>query len=108
MTVFLLSVPLMIVGVAIAVLPVLVGSARHHRSIVAGELETPESRAVEADFWHHMLGHRKVEDFAPTPDLVPDAEVIRVGVPVESLISTEPSVWRTPAHSGAQMVTSAR
>jgi hypothetical protein len=108
MTVLLLSVPLMIVGVAIAVLPVLVGSARHHRSIMAGELETPESRAVEADFWHHMLGHRKVEDFAPTPDLVPDAEVIRVGVPAESLVSTDPSVWRTPSYPGSQLVTSDR
>jgi hypothetical protein len=35
---------------------------------------------------------REVEDYAPTPDLVEDAEVLRV-VPADRMAGTEPTVW---------------
>jgi hypothetical protein len=94
---FIVTIPLMALGVGIAVLPVLVGSMRHDRAMRSGELPTLQTATQEADFWHHMLGHRRVEDFAPTPDLIEDDEVIRVGVPTERRVSVEPSVWKTPA-----------
>ena len=97
MTIFYVTIPLMVLAVAVAVLPVLLGSVRHHRAMIQGKIETPESAAQEADFWHHMLGDRTVADFAPTPDLVDDKEVLRVGVPEEQRISTYPSLWRVPA-----------
>jgi hypothetical protein len=97
MTIFYITIPLMVLAVAVAVLPVLLGSVRHHRAMIQRQLETPESADQEADFWHHMLGHRTVEDYAPTPDLVNDQEVLRVGVPEERRIRTDPSVWRVPA-----------
>ena len=97
MLAFIITIPLMALGVAVAVLPVLVGSVRHDRAMRSGALPTSGTASQEADFWHHMLGHRRVEDFAPTPDLIEDEEVIRVGVPTERRVSVEPSVWRTSA-----------
>jgi uncharacterized membrane protein len=92
MTLFYITIPLMIAAVAIAVVPVLVGSFRHDRALERGHFETAESVAQESDFWHHMLGHRKVEGYAPTPNLVEDAEVLRV-VPADRMVSNEPTVW---------------
>ncbi len=92
MTLFYLTIPFMVLGVAVAVLPVLIGSFRHHKSLSEGRFETQESMAQEADFWHHMLGHRTVEDYAPTPDLVEDKEVLRV-VPAERMVNSDPTVW---------------
>lgn len=66
MTPFYVTIPLMVMAVTVAVLPVLAGSFRHHRSMAEGQLETGTWAVQEADFWHHMLGHRRVEDFAPT------------------------------------------
>jgi len=84
MTWLYFAVPLMIVAVAIAVVPVLVGSFRHSNE--------PEihfrSVAQEADFWHHMLGHRTVEELAPTPDLVRNRDILRV-VPDDRILTTE-------------------
>ena len=74
MTWIYLSVPLMVAAIAIAVVPVLVGSLRHNR--------TPErpfgSVQQESDFWHHTLGHRAVEDFSLTPELIETGELLRV------------------------------
>jgi hypothetical protein len=74
MTWLYLTAPLMVAAIAIAVVPVLVGSLRHNR--------TPErpfgSVEQESDFWHHMLGHRAVEDHAPTPELIETGELLRV------------------------------
>jgi len=74
MTWIYFTVPLMIAAIAIAIVPVLVGSLRHNRA--------PErplgSVEQESDFWHHMLGHRAVEDFAPTPERIETRELLRV------------------------------
>jgi hypothetical protein len=95
MAIFYLSIALMVLAVAVAVLPVLLGSIRHHRSLQNRQLETAESSAREVDFWHHMLGRRKVEEFAPTPAMVEDAEVVRV-LSVEPRVSIEPTLWKVP------------
>ncbi len=92
MILFYLTIPFMLLGLAIAVLPVLVGSFRNQRSIREGQIDTPETRAHEANFWHHVLGHRSVQDFGPTPDTVDDEEVLRVA-PADRLVSKEPTVW---------------
>ncbi len=97
MAAFIITIPLMALGVAVAVLPVLIGSVRHDQAVRSGALPSRRTATQEADFWHHMLGHRRIEDFAPTPDLIQDTEVIRVGVPAERRVSIEPSVWKTPA-----------
>ncbi len=92
MTMFYLTIPLTAVAVATAVAPVLVGSYRHHRTLREGQTECLESAAQESDFWHHILGHRQVEGYAPTPDLVSDAEVARV-VSGDRVVATQPTVW---------------
>jgi len=72
MTWFYITVPLMIAALAIAVVPVLVGSFRHDNA--------PEDRfrspAEESEFWHHLLGHHRVEDFAPPSHLVESGGVL--------------------------------
>jgi hypothetical protein len=92
MTLFYLTIPLMIVAVAIAVVPVLVGSFRHDKALENGHFETAESVGQESHFWHHMLGHGKAEDYAPTSDLVEDTEVLRV-VPADRMVGDEPTGW---------------
>ena len=98
-TLFYLTIPLMVVAVAIAVVPVLVWSFRHKRSLDNGHYETTESVAQESEFWHRMLRHRHAEDYAPTPDLVDDSEVLRV-VPVDRMVSTGPTVWAESEQKG--------
>ena len=65
MTWFYITIPLTIAALAIAVVPVLVGSFRHHNA--------PEGRfrsaAEESEFWHHLLGHHGVDDVAPPSHL---------------------------------------
>ncbi len=87
-----LSIPLMVIAAAIAVLPVLIGSFRHKRSLEHGGLETADSVSRESDFWHHMLGHHRVDYHGATPDLVEDGEVLRV-VRADRLVGTNPTVW---------------
>ena len=78
------AVPLMIASTAIAVVPVLLGSFRHNK-----EPDTRfRSAAQEADFWHHMLGHRLVEDFAPND---PIGEPLLVAE--DGTHRTEPMAW---------------
>jgi hypothetical protein len=94
-----ITVPLMILAVVIAVIPVLRGSLRHHRAMEQGELETDRSASREADFWHRMLGHRAKPGIVPTPDLIDDSEVIRVGAPAGDRVEFESgqSGWRSPS-----------
>ena len=74
MTWIYITAPLMVAAIAIAVVPVLVGSLRLNRT-----LERPfGSVEQESDFWHHMLGHRAVEDFAPSRELIETGELLRV------------------------------
>ena len=75
MIAFYITIPLMVLAVAVAVLPLLLSSVRHHRAMLQRRLETPQSVAQEANFWHHMLGHCTAEDFVLTPDFVADSEV---------------------------------
>jgi hypothetical protein len=94
MTVLYVTLPIMVLAVAIAVVPVLRGSARHNRALREGQLETAGSAKHESDFWHRVLG-RKTKTAAETPGLVNDDEVIRVGVDPGQLVEQKdgPSVW---------------
>jgi len=98
MIVFYLTIPLMLLAVAVAVLPVLVGSFRNHRPTTEGNVDTPKTRAQEANFWHQMLGHCKAEEFGPISDMVDDNEVLRV-VPAGRPIDTEPTAWASKPRS---------
>ena len=51
-------IPLAVVAVAIAVVPVMIGSIRHDRSVKEGEPATTELAAREANRWHGRLGRR--------------------------------------------------
>ena len=99
MIVLFIVIPLMLLGIIIATVPVLLGSIRHHRAMRAGQIETTESARYEADFWHRMLGHgdRRDRGVAATPELVSDEEVVRAGVPPEARHTVDgKSVWSTP------------
>ena len=67
MMILYLTIPLMLLVTAIAVLPVLLGSIRHQRSLVNEGLDTSSDMADEAGAWHRMLGHRRSEGRAPHP-----------------------------------------
>ncbi len=98
MTILWIIVPIMIVGVLIATVPVLWGSLRHNRAMRAGRIETPESARVEADFWHGMLGRRRGRRVVSTPELLSDGEVARTGASLEDRHTVEgESVWVTPS-----------
>ena len=96
-------IPLMVLAVIIAVVPVLRGSIRHDRAMAAGELETGATADREADFWHRMLGHRKSRHAAsavvPTPDMVEESEIIRVGVPADDRLERPDgrTAWKSPS-----------
>jgi hypothetical protein len=94
MTVLYVTLPIMALAVAIAVVPVLRSSASHNRALREGQLETAGSAKHEADFWHRVLG-RMTKDAAETPGLVNDDELIRVGVDPAQLVEQKdgPSVW---------------
>ncbi len=97
MSVLVIVVPLMVLGVVIATVPVLVGSFRHNRAMRAGAIETPESARQEADFWHRMLGRRRDREVVATPGLLSDAEVARTGARTEDRREVDgESVWTTP------------
>ncbi len=74
MTWLYFTLPLMVAGIAAALLPVLVGSVRH------GKYQERPFRSVEheLDFWHDMLGHRSAGDFAPPSELIESGELLRV------------------------------
>lgn len=57
MTVLWILIPLAVVAIAIAVVPVLAGSVVHDRSVKKGESPTPEKAVGEANGWHRRLGH---------------------------------------------------
>jgi hypothetical protein len=78
MFVLYIIIPIMALAVAVAVVPVLVGSVRHNRAMRQGRVETTASATEEALFWHRMLGHRRGTQIVETPDMIPDAEVTRV------------------------------
>jgi len=58
MTALWLMIPLALLALAIAVLPVLVGSARHERSVKEGDPATTHLAAREANRWHRRLDRR--------------------------------------------------
>jgi hypothetical protein len=97
MSVFAIVIPLMVLGVVIATVPVLAGSIRHHRDMREGQIETQESAQAEADFWHRMLGRRRGRRVVPTPERVSDREVTRAGARTEDRRDVDgDSVWITP------------
>ena len=98
MIVLFIVIPLMLLGIIIATVPVLwlhtspPGHARRADRI-------HQSARYEADFWHRMLGHGDPRDrrVAATPELVSDEEVVRAGVPPEARHTVDgKSVWSTP------------
>jgi hypothetical protein len=58
MIVLWILIPLAVLAIAIAVLPVLIGSIRHDHSIKEGAPATTGLAAREANFWHRRLGRR--------------------------------------------------
>ena len=104
-----ITIPIMALAVFIAAGPVLIGSVRHHRSLQRGELDTQATAQQEAEFWHHTLGHRRAVLFAPTPQLVTEAEAERVGARSETYDpATGKSLWKPtpgPQHTrGARRI----
>lgn len=90
-------VPIMVLAVAVAVVPVLLGSFRHNRAMREGRIETAESASEEAAFWHRMLGHRKARHPLKTPELLDDAEVTRVvAEPADRVVIDGDSAWSPP------------
>jgi hypothetical protein len=58
MTLFWIIIPLAVLAIGIAVLPVLVGSFRHDRSVREGAPVTTKAAAREVNQWHSRLGRR--------------------------------------------------
>lgn len=79
MTVLLIVIPLMVLGVAIATVPVLLGSVREHRAVQSGRVETADSARQEADFWRRFLGRRRGHRLPVTPERLSDDEIARIG-----------------------------
>ena len=89
MLVFSITVPLMVVAVVIAVIPVLRGSFRHDRQMHAGSIESGSTADQEVEFWHRLLGHRGARPrIMATPGMVDDSEIRRVGVEPERIAET--------------------
>lgn len=90
-------IPIMVLAVAVAVLPVLVGSFRHHKAMQDGTIESAESATKEADFWHRMLGHTRGRSLVKTPEMIADGEVTRVVAEPEDRVVVEgDSAWSPP------------
>ncbi len=97
MFVLYIIIPIMVLAVAVAVMPVLFGSVRHNRAMREGRIETTETANQEAAFWHRMLGHRKGRQPVKTPELLPDAEVTRVVANSEDRTTIDgQSAWAPP------------
>jgi len=58
MTLFWIIIPLAVAAIGIAVLPVLVGSFRHDRSVKEGAPATTLTAVREVNQWHWRLGRR--------------------------------------------------
>jgi hypothetical protein len=58
MTLFWIIIPLAVLAIGIAVLPVLVGSFRHDRSVKEGAPASTQAAAREVNQWHSRLGRR--------------------------------------------------
>jgi hypothetical protein len=84
MTVFWFTLPLMVLGVAIAVLPVTINSLRHGRSLGTGAEDTHQSAGREAAHWNHHLRRGRVHPAAPTGDLESMDEGRVVGTPLRT------------------------
>jgi hypothetical protein len=56
MTVLWIIIPLAVVAIAIAVVPVLAGSVVHDKSVKEGDRPTTEQAVGEANHWHRRLG----------------------------------------------------
>lgn len=90
-------IPIMVLAVVIAVVPVLVGSVRHNRAMREGRIETVGSADEEAAFWHRLLGHRSGRAPVKTPDLLGDDEVTRVIANPEDRVRVDgQSTWKSP------------
>ena len=83
MTVFWFTLPLMVLGVAIAVLPVTINSLRHGRSLSTGAEDTDESARREAASWNHHLRRRRGHP-GTVPPAAPADEGRVVGTPLGS------------------------
>ena len=89
MLVFYITVPLMVVAVVIAVIPVERGSFRHDRQMHAGSIESGSTADQEVEFWHRLLGRRGARPrIMATPGMVDDSEIRRVGVEPERIAET--------------------
>lgn len=90
-------IPIMVLAVVIAVVPVLLGSFRHNHAMREGKLESAESAHEEAAFWARMLGRRHATHPVRTPELLTDNEVTRVTADPEDRIRVEgESAWTPP------------
>jgi hypothetical protein len=97
MSVLPIVIPLMVLAVLVATVPVLWGSVRHHRAMRDGRIETTETARQEAEFWHRMLGRRRRRGVVATPELLDDGEVARSGARSEDRRTVNGnSVWTTP------------
>lgn len=97
MSVLPIIIPLMVLAVLVATIPVLRGSVRHNRAIRAGRIETTDTARQESDFWHRMLGRRRGSREVATPELLSDAEVERTVADSEDRQTVDGvSVWNTP------------
>ena len=97
MSVLVIVIPLMVLGVIIATVPVLFASICHNRSMRAGQIETTESARQEADFWALDARPPKGPSRVATPKLASDEEVARIGVPTEARHTVNgESVWTRP------------
>jgi hypothetical protein len=90
-------IPIMVLAIAVAVVPVLVGSFRHNKAMQDGRLESVDSANEEADFWHRMLGHRSGRPLVKTPEMIADGEVTRVvAEPEDRVVVDGDSAWSAP------------
>jgi hypothetical protein len=97
MLAFYIIIPIMVLAVVVAVVPVLLGSFRHNRAMREGQFETAESANEEAAFWGRMLGRRHGSRPVKTPELLTDDEITRVSANPEDRIRVEgESVWSPP------------
>jgi hypothetical protein len=62
MTLFWITVPLMVVGIAIAALPVLIHSIRQSHGLGTGAEDTAATAAGEAAYWNKNLRGKPVPD----------------------------------------------
>jgi hypothetical protein len=90
MLVFYITIPLTVLAVLVAVVPVLRGSIRHDRGTRAGDIESARTARHEVEFWNRVLGRRRgTPNVLATPEMVDDSEIIRIGVQPDQVVETE-------------------